>query len=71
MKVRRGKDFEMRGLDEPPRKPSGVAPTLARMHGGWADDAGRKNQARAFVKRAKRSDRRRKIGKSSRKRNRA
>ncbi len=47
-----------------------VERTLAAVHGKWAGNAGRINQARAFVKRATKSDQRRKLEKQSRKRNR-
>lgn len=47
-----------------------VARTLAAIREQWQGNNGRINQARAFIKRAKKSDRRRRQEKASRKRNR-
>lgn len=60
------KDFEMEVL---PRLQTGVATTRAAMK-GWIGNHGRVNQARAFLKRAAKSDQRRKLEKASRKKNR-
>lgn len=49
---------------------TGVATTEAAMAGRFAGDNGRLNQARAFLKRAKKSDVRRKMEKRTRKANR-
>jgi hypothetical protein len=65
------KDFEIRYLDEAkPRPSTAVERTLAAIHNTWEGNNGRINQARAFVKRAKKSDARRRIEKATRKKNR-
>lgn len=63
------KDFEITSI-EPPRPQSAVERTLAAMNTQWRGDNGRLNQARAFIKRAKKSDARRRMEKATRKRNR-
>ena len=63
------KDLTIMFPPAPKRRPSGVAPTLAEMAAGnWGQ--GRVSQAQAFIKRAKKSDAKRKAEKASRKRNR-
>jgi hypothetical protein len=65
------RDFQITSIDdEPVLPPTAVERTLAAMNGRWAGDNGRLNQARAFIKRAKRSDAKRRAEKASRKRNR-
>lgn len=59
-------DFEVTVLDEP-RRPTAVERTHAAMA---KYNEGRKNQARAFFKRVKKSITKRNIQKASRKRNR-
>lgn len=59
----RQRDLEMRVL---PRLQSGVATTEEAMK-SWVGNKGRTNQAKAFLKRAKKSDARRRIEKATRK----
>jgi hypothetical protein len=62
------RNFAMTVLDDKPLTP--VQRTELAMRTTWAHMPGRVNQGRAFLKRAKKSDARRKVEKASRKRNR-
>lgn len=65
------KDFEVRVLDaQPRRRPTAIERTRSAIAEKWAGDNGRINQAHAFIKRAKKSDARRRIEKATRKKNR-
>lgn len=52
------------------RPETAVERTERAMKERWAHDEGRKNQARAFINRARKSDHKRRVEKQSRKRNR-
>jgi hypothetical protein len=63
------KDLEITVLEDA-KRPTAVERTEAAITTQWAGDKGRINQARAFIKRAKKSDARRRMEKATRKRNR-
>jgi hypothetical protein len=64
-------ELDVRYIDtEPAKRPTAVQRTEAAIREQWQGDNGRINQARAFIKRAKKSDAKRKREKASRKRNR-
>jgi hypothetical protein len=64
-------ELDVKVIDaEPAKRLSAVQRTEAAIHEKWQGDNGRINQARAFIKRAKKSDAKRKREKAARKRNR-
>jgi len=60
------KDFTLKYI----KAKTALERTESAIHTKWIGDSDRINQDRAFIKRAKKSDKRRKIEKKSRKRNR-
>ena len=56
----KNKNFELKILGAK----SALERTEEAIKGKWADDEGRKNQARAFIKRAKKSDKKKENRKS-------
>jgi hypothetical protein len=64
-------DLDYRVIDDEPVKPlTAVQRTEQAIREQWQDQPGRINQARAFIKRAKKSDARRRQEKATRKKNR-
>lgn len=65
------RDFEIKVLTNENQVPlSAVERTKAAIREKWSGDKGRQNQAHAFIKRAKKSDARRRMEKATRKKNR-
>ena len=63
-------ELDVKVIDNEPTRESAVARTERAIREQWSGNRGRINQAHAFIKRAKKSDARRRREKASRKANR-